>query len=62
MSARSRASQRENPATATRPIASNQSNGHRRQDGYAAPTVGDRADIDVLIAAAEHGFRLAVRC
>jgi hypothetical protein len=37
-------------------------NGHRRQDGYAAPTPEDRADLEVLIAAAERGFRLAVKC
>jgi hypothetical protein len=35
---------------------------YRRQDGWAAPTPEDRADLDVLIAAAERGFRLATRC
>jgi hypothetical protein len=35
---------------------------YRRQDGYASPTADDRADLDVLIAAAERGFRLAIRC
>lgn len=26
------------------------------------PTPGDRADMDVVIAAVERGFRIAVRC
>jgi hypothetical protein len=39
-----------------------QCNGHRRQDGYAAPTPEDRADQAVLAAAEALGYRLAVRC
>jgi hypothetical protein len=38
------------------------SNGHRRQDGYAAPTAEDRREAAVLAAAAEMGYRLAVQC
>ena len=37
-------------------------NGHRRQDGYAAPTAEDRREAAVLAAAAEMGYRLAVQC
>jgi hypothetical protein len=33
-----------------------------RQDWHEPLTAEDRADIDVLIAAAERGFRLATRC
>jgi hypothetical protein len=39
-----------------------QSNGHRRQDGYAAPDAEDRADAAVLAAAYARGYRLAVSC
>jgi hypothetical protein len=57
---------RKRPAATDRPFrdttSAAKSNGYRRQDGYAAPTADDRADIDVLIAAAERGFRLAVQC
>lgn len=49
-------------ATSTTPIAASQFNGHRRADGYAAPTSEDRADAAVLAAAAERGFRVAVQC
>jgi hypothetical protein len=31
-------------------------------DPHEPPTAEDRADLDVLIAAAERGFRLATRC
>ena len=37
-------------------------NGHRRQDGYAAPTAEDRREAAVLAAAAKMGYRLAVQC
>jgi hypothetical protein len=33
-----------------------------RQDWHEPVTAEDRADIDVLIAAAQRGFRLATRC
>jgi hypothetical protein len=33
-----------------------------RQDWHEPLTAEDRADLDVLIAAAERGYRLAVRC
>jgi hypothetical protein len=33
-----------------------------RQDPHEPLTAEDRADIEVLIAAAERGFRLATRC
>jgi hypothetical protein len=33
-----------------------------RQDWHEPLTAEDRADIDVLVAAAERGFRLATRC
>jgi hypothetical protein len=49
-------------ATSTTPIAANHSNGHRRQDGYAAPSAEDRADTAVLAAAEALGYRLAVQC
>lgn len=52
-------------ATSTTPIAGIDLTallGHERQNGYSAPDAEDRADLDVLIAAAERGFRLAVRC
>jgi hypothetical protein len=35
---------------------------HRRQDGYAAPSVEDRADLAVLAAAEALGYRIAVQC
>jgi hypothetical protein len=57
---------RKRPALPGRPLrdttSSAKSNGHRRQDGYAAPSAEDRADAAVLAAAAERGFRLAVQC
>lgn len=49
-------------ATSTTPIARTNSNGHRRQDGYTAPTPEDRADDAVVAAATARGFRIAVRC
>jgi hypothetical protein len=33
-----------------------------QQDPHEALTAEDRADFDVIIAAAERGFRLATRC
>ena len=58
--------ERKRPALADRPLrnytAAPKSNGHRRQDGYAAPTAEDRADAAVLAAASERGYRLAVQC
>jgi hypothetical protein len=39
-----------------------QYNGHRRQDGYAAPTAEDRTEAAVLAAAEALGYQLAVRC
>jgi hypothetical protein len=39
-----------------------QSNGHRRQDGYAAPTPEYRREAALLAEAAEMGYRLAVQC
>jgi hypothetical protein len=36
--------------------------GHRRQDGYAAPTVEDRADLAAVAAVEALGYRIAVRC
>jgi hypothetical protein len=57
---------RKRPALPGRPLRNYtdaaKSNGHRRQDGYAAPTAEDRADTAVLAAAAQRGFRLAVQC
>ncbi|MGH3637329.1 MAG: DUF6011 domain-containing protein [Mycobacterium sp.] len=57
---------RKRPALTDRPIPNYTDTAkftaHRRQDGFTAPTPADRADIDVLIAAAERGFRLTVRC
>jgi hypothetical protein len=55
------------PAVAGRPFPKNtidiaHLNGHRRQDGYAAPDAEDRADEALLLAAAERGFVLATRC
>lgn len=38
------------------------SNGHRRQDGYAAPTAEDRADLAALAAVEALGYRVAVQC
>lgn len=39
-----------------------QSISYPRQDGYAAPAAGDRADESFLATAAELGYRLTVRC
>jgi hypothetical protein len=49
-------------ATSTTTIASANSNGHRRQNGYAAPSAEDRADAAVPAAAAARGYRIAVQC
>lgn len=38
------------------------SNGHRRQDGYAAPSPQDRADLAALAAVEALGYRIAVQC
>lgn len=35
---------------------------HRRQDGYAAPSVEDRADQAALAAVYALGYRVAVQC
>jgi hypothetical protein len=35
---------------------------HRPQDGYAAPSPEDRADLAVLAAAEALGYRIAIRC
>jgi hypothetical protein len=39
-----------------------QSNGHRRQDGYAAPSAQDRREAALLAEAAELGYRLSTQC
>jgi len=49
-------------ATSTTTIASTNRSAYRPQDGYAALTAEDRADLAVLEAAAQRGFRLATRC
>jgi hypothetical protein len=57
---------RKRPAQPDRPSRNHtntpQSNGHRRQDGYASPTAEDRREAAVLAEAAEMGYRLAVSC
>jgi hypothetical protein len=62
-----RATERERPAPPHRPTrnnstAANHCNGHRRQDGFVAPSVEDRDDTTVLAAAFERGYRIAVQC
>lgn len=47
--------------------ASTRSNGHstrshRGVDGYAAPDVTDRAEVELLAQAAAMGYRLSVQC
>ena len=49
-------------ATSTTPIAVTHLNGHRRQDGYAAPTAEDRRETAVLAEAAKMGYRLSIQC
>jgi hypothetical protein len=49
-------------ATSTTPIAGTNSNGHRRQDGYAAPTADDRAEAAAVAAVQAFGYSIAVRC
>jgi hypothetical protein len=34
----------------------------RRQDGFAAPTIDERAEQRLLAAAREAGYRLAIQC
>jgi hypothetical protein len=38
------------------------STGHRRQDGYTAPTGEDRREAQVIAEAKALGYRLAIRC
>jgi len=47
-------------ATATAAKAKNTA--YRRQDGYTAPTVEDRAVQAALDLLAEHGYGIALRC
>jgi hypothetical protein len=60
--------QRKRPAPPHRPSRNNSTTAihftgyHRREDGYAAPTVEDRDDTAVLAAAFERGYRIAVQC
>jgi len=57
---------RKRPAPTDRPLRNHtnraQSNGHRRQDGYQAPAVEDRADLPALAAVEALGYRVAVQC
>jgi hypothetical protein len=57
---------RKRPAPTDRPprnyIDAAQSNGHRRQDGYAAPTAEDRAEAAAVAAVQAFGYSIAVRC
>ena len=50
------------PAASTTPIASCESTAYRPQDGYQAPSAQDRLDAQVIAAARERGFSIAVRC
>lgn len=50
------------PAPSTTPLAETDFTASWHQDWNEPLIAEDRADIDVLIAAAERGFRLAVRC
>jgi hypothetical protein len=49
-------------ATSTTPNPTIQFTAPRRHAPHEPLTAEDRADLDVLIAAAERGFRLATRC
>jgi hypothetical protein len=49
-------------ATSTGSIAGSEFTAPWNHDPHEPLTAEDRADIDVLIAAAERGFRLASRC
>jgi hypothetical protein len=57
---------RNRPPPTERPLRNytntDKSNGHRRQDGYAAPTAEDRREAAVLAEAAKMGYRLATTC
>jgi formylmethanofuran dehydrogenase subunit E len=57
---RSRAPQ--DPAPSTTPLATPHSSVHQAEDGYSAPTPDDRLDAEVVAAAKERGFSIAVRC
>jgi len=52
----------DNRAATTDTTLYRQSNGYRRQDGYAAPTPEDRREAAVLAEAAAMGYRLSVQC
>jgi hypothetical protein len=49
-------------ATSTTPLADANHIAHRRQDGYAAPTAEDRADLAAVAAIEALGYRIAVQC
>lgn len=49
-------------ATATNITASQSSRQNRREDGYAPPSAEDRADAEVIAAAQQRGYRIAVPC
>ncbi|VBA61228.1 DUF6011 domain-containing protein [Mycobacterium attenuatum] len=49
-------------APSTTPIATSEFSPLWRQDWYDPLSAEDRADLAVLIAAAERGYRLATRC
>lgn len=58
---------RKGPARHSQPSPGNTTNADQftarwHHDRHEPLTVEDRADLDVLIAAAERGFRLATRC
>lgn len=49
-------------ATKTAAPADLHTTGHRHEDGFAAPTAEERADAEVIAAAQDRGYRIAVPC
>lgn len=49
-------------ATSTTPLADSNSSLHRAEDGYQAPTVAERREVELLAELKALGYTVAVRC
>lgn len=52
----------ESRAASTPPSADSKFTAYRRQDGYQAPTVEDRAIAAAIAVLEQHGYGIAMRC
>lgn len=50
------------PSPKSRATDYQQSNGHRAEDGYSAPTAEERREVELLAEVKALGYTVAVRC